>query len=165
MNINPKKKKIHFNLVDLILIIIALTSISVLIFVFSNKSIAKTSRSQTVEIEYTITFSPVREEYINLVKIGDKVINTANMDDCGEVYLVSNSDYEHVGINAESGEKVTTKLDGMKSMVITIRAKATKTAYGYSVNGYDIIIGEDISVRVPDYTGIGKCTSVTELGK
>ena len=165
MNVNPKKKKIHFNLVDLILIIIALASVSVLVFVFSSKSIAKTSSSQTVEIEYTITFSPVREEYINLVKIGDKVTNTANMDDCGEVYLVSNSDYEHVGINTESGEKVTTKLDGMKSMVITIRAKATKTAYGYSVNGYDIIIGEDISVRVPDYTGIGKCTSVTELGK
>ncbi len=165
MNANPKKKKISFNFIDVALIVIALAAISVLIFLFNSKDIVKPSGNENVKIEYTVTLSPVREEYINLVKIGDKVINTAVMEGCGEVISVTNSDYYYIGTNSETGESVSTPYPGMKTMVIKIRATATKTAYGYSVNGFDVVIGEDVSLRVPDFTGSGKCTSVTELRK
>jgi hypothetical protein len=165
MNVGQKKKKISFNLIDVILVVIALASIAVLVFLFNNKEIVKPNGKENVKIEYTVTLSPVREEYINLVKIGDKVINTAVMENCGEVVSVSNSDYYYVGTNSETGESVSTPYPGMKTIVIKIRATATKTAYGYSVNGFDIVIGEDVSIRVPDFTGTGKCTSVTEIGK
>lgn len=165
MNVGQKKKKISFNLIDVILVVIALAAIAVLVFLFNNKEIVKPNGKENVKIEYTVTLSPVREEYINLVKIGDKVINTAVMENCGEVVSVSNSDYYYVGTNSETGESVSTPYPGMKTIVIKIRATATKTAYGYSVNGFDIIIGEDVSIRVPDFTGTGKCTSVTEIGK
>ncbi len=165
MNVGPKKKKISFNLIDVALIVIALAAIAILVFVFNNKDIVKPSGKENVKIEYTVTLSPVREEYINLVKVGDKVINTAVMENCGEVVSVTNSDYYYVGVNSETGESVSTPYPGMKTIVIKIRATATKTAYGYSVNGFDIVIGENVSIRVPDFTGTGKCTSVTELGK
>lgn len=165
MNVGQKKKKISFNLIDVILVVIALAAIAVLVFLFNNKEIVKPNGKENVKIEYTVTLSPVREEYINLVKIGDKVINTAVMENCGEVVSVSNSDYYYVGTNSETGESVSTPYPGMKTIVIKIRATATKTAYGYSVNGFDIVIGEDVSIRVPDFTGTGKCTSVTEIGK
>ena len=165
MNVGPKKKKIRFNLIDVALIVIALTAIAVLVFVFNSKDIVKPKGNEKVEIEYTVTLSPVREKYINLVKIGDKVVNTSVMEDCGEVVDVSNSDYEYIGVNSETGASVSTKYPGMKVMVIKIRVTATKTEYGYSVNGFDVVIGEDVSFRVPDFTGTGKCTSVTEIGK
>lgn len=165
MNVGPKKKKIRFNLIDVALIVIALTAIAVLVFVFNSKDIVKPTGTEKVEIEYTVTLSPVREKYINLVKIGDKVVNTSVMENCGEVVDVSNSDYEYIGVNSETGASVSTKYPGMKVMVIKIRATATKTEYGYSVNGFDVVIGEDVSLRVPDFTGTGKCTSVTEIGK
>ncbi len=165
MNVSPKKKKISFNLIDVALIVVALAAISILVFVFNNKDIVKPSGKENVKIEYTVTLSPVREEYINLVKVGDRVINTAVMEHCGEVVTVTNSDYYYIGVNSETGESVSTLYPGMKTMVIKIRATATKTAYGYSVNGFDIVIGENVSIRVPDFTGTGKCTSVTELGK
>ena len=165
MNVAPKKKKISFNIIDVLLVVIALSAISVLVFVFNSKDIVKPKGNASVKIEYTVTLSPVREEYINLVKIGDKVVNTAVMESCGEVVSVSNSNYNYVGINSETGESVLTPYPGMKTMVIKIRAAATKTAYGYSVNGFNIVIGEDVSIRVPDFTGNGICTSVTEIGK
>ena len=165
MNAGPKKKKITFNLIDVALIIIALAAISVLVFIFNNKNIIKPKGEESVKIEYTLTLSPVREEYVNLVKVGDKVINTAVMESGGEVTAVTNSDYYYIGTNSDTGESVSTQYPGMKTIIIKIRAAATKTAYGYSVNGFDIVIGEDVSIRVPDFTGIGKCTSVTELGK
>lgn len=165
MNLSPKKKKISFNIIDVALIVIALAAIAVLIFVFNSKDIVTPSGKEKVKIEYTVTLSPVREEYINLVKVGDKVINTAVMENGGEVVSTSNSKYVYVGINSETGESVYTEIPTMKTMTIKIRATATKTAYGYSVNGFDIVIGEDVSFRVPDFTGTGKCTSVTELGK
>ena len=165
MNVGPKKKKISFNLIDVALIVIALTAIAVLVFVFNSKDIVSPSGKENVKIEYTVTLSPVREEYINLVKVGDKVVNTAVMENGGEVVSITNSDYYHIGINSETGESVSTRYPGMKTMVVKIRANATKTDYGYSVNGFDVVIGEDVSFRVPDFTGTGKCTSVTELGK
>ena len=76
MNVGPKKKKISFNLIDVALIVIALTAIAVLIFVFNSKDIVSPSGKENVKIEYTVTLSPVREEYINLVKVGDKVITS-----------------------------------------------------------------------------------------
>ena len=165
MNVNPKKKKISFNLIDVALIVIALAAISVLVFVFNNKNVVNPKGKENVKIEYTVTLSPVREEYMNLVKVGDKVLNTAIMENCGEVISVSNSDYYYTGVNSDTGESVSTLYPGMKTIVIKIRATATKTAYGYSVNGFDLVIGEDVSIRVPDFTGTGKCTSVSELGK
>ena len=165
MYVGPKKKKIKFNLIDVALIVIALTAIAILIFVFNSKEIVKPGGKEKVEIEYTVTLSPVREEHVNLVKIGDKVINTEVMENGGEVVSSTNSQYYHIGIDSETGKSVSTEYPGMKIMVIKIRATATKTDYGYSVNGFDVVIGEDISFRVPDFTGTGKCTSVTELGK
>ncbi len=165
MNLNPKKKKISFNLIDVALIAIALVAILILVFVFNNKDIVKPSGEENVKIEYTVTLSPVREEYINLVKIGDRVVNTAIMDNCGDVVGISNSDYYYIGIDSDTGESVSTLYPGMKTMVIKIRANATKTAYGYSIHGFDIVIGENVSIRVPDFTGAGVCTSVVELGK
>lgn len=165
MNVNPKKKKISFNIIDVALIVIALVTISILVFVFNNKDIVKPKGNENVSIEYTVTLSPVREEYMNLIKVGDKVLNTSVMEYCGEVVSVSNSDYYYVGINKETGESVSSLYPGMKTIIIKIRATATKTPYGYSVNGFDVVIGENVSIRVPDFTGIGKCTAVTELGK
>jgi flagellar basal body-associated protein FliL len=165
MNVGPKKKKITFNLIDVALIIIALVAISVLVFVFNNKNIVKPSGSEEAQIEYTVTFSPVREEYMNLIKVGDKVINTATMENCGEVISVTNSDYYYIGVNSETGESVSTQYPGMKTIVVKIRASATKTGYGYSIDGFDVVIGEGVSIRVPDFTGNGTITSVTELGK
>ena len=165
MNVGPKKKKISFNLIDVALIVIALAAIAVLVFVFNSKDIVKPSGKEKVKIEYTVTLSPVREEYINLIKVGDKVVNTTVMEYCGEVVTVTNSDYYYVGINSETGESVSTQYPGMKTIVVKIRATAIKTSYGYSVDGFDIVIGENVSIRVPDFTGTGKCTSVTELGK
>ncbi len=163
MNIAPKKKKFSFNIIDAALVVIALVAIAVLIFVFNNKDIVKPQGNERVQIEYTITVSPVREEFINLVKIGDKVTNTAVMETCGEVVTVTNSDYIYEGTNDSTGEKVYTPYPGMKTMVIKIKANAAKTDYGYSVNGFDIVIGEKVSIRVPDYTGIGICTAIKVL--
>ncbi len=163
MNITPKKKKFSFNIIDAALVVIALVAIAILIFVFNNKDIVKPQGNEKVQIEYTVTVSPVREEFINLVKIGDKVTNTAVMESCGEVVTVTNSDYIYEGTNDATGEKVYTPYPGMKTMVIKIKANAAKTDYGYSVNGFDIVIGEKVSFRVPDYTGTGICTAIKVL--
>ncbi len=165
MNNAGKKKKISFNIIDVLLIVIALVAASVLIFFFNNRNIVKPKGNESVQIEYTISVSPVREEYINLIKIGDNVINTSVMESCGEVLNVTNSDYIHIGTDTSTGNSVSTPVSGFKTMIIKIKATAVKTEHGYTVNGCDIVLGKDITFRVPDYTGTGKCISISESRK
>ncbi len=163
MNNSIKKKRTAFNFIDVALIIIALVALSVLVFFLSSKDIVTPKGNEKVNIEYTVVISPVREEFINLVKIGDSVINTAVLENVGEVVTVTNSDYIYEGVDPATGGKVETPYPGMKTMVIKIRTEATKTEYGYTVSGCDIIIGEEMTLRVPDFTGSGVCTSVIEI--
>lgn len=161
MNTPAKKRKLSFNFIDVALIVIALAGIAVLVFFFSKNDIVSTNREEKVNIEYTVRLSPVREEYINLIKIGDTLINTDIMQSVGEVTNVTNSDCLYEGYDS-TGAPVYTPYPGMKTVVVTIRAEAIKTKTGYIVNGYDVVIGESMTFRVPDFTGTGVCVSISE---
>lgn len=162
MNTPTKKRKLSFNFIDVALIVIALAGIAVLVFFFSKNDIVTAKGDEKIKIEYTVKISPTREEYINLIKIGDTLINTDVMQSVGEVINVTNSDYMYEGFDTSTGTPVYTPYPGMKTIVITVRADAIKTKTGYVINGYDVIIGEDMTFRVPDFTGTGVCVSISE---
>lgn len=160
---SQKKKKIAFNIIDVILIIAVLASILALVFFLRERKIINPQNEQTVKLEYTISFSPLREEFRNLAQIGDTVVDASILENIGEIVNVSYLECRYEGINEQTGQKVYTPYPGMITMVITVRADAVKTASGYEINGHEIIIGNNVTVRVPFFTGTGTCTSISTV--
>ncbi len=163
MNKTQNKRKFSFNIIDAALIIIALVSIVSLIYFVSEKDIASASGDEQVLVEYQIEIRGVREEFVNLVNIGDKIVSVSVMENIGEVISVTNSEYIYEGTNSLNGEKVEAPHPTLKTMIIKVSATAAKTEYGYLINGHDLVIGSELQIRVPDFTGNGICTSITEL--
>lgn len=159
--IKQNKKGFSFNIIDAALIIIALLCICATIFFFTDADITSSKENKRVTLEYTLEFSPTREEYRNLLEIGDAITETSTMKDAGEIVNVVYYDHLYYGTNDETGEKVTTKYPGKINMVLTVRTEAVQTETGYSINGYELLIDGKITIRTPDFTGTGVCTSIT----
>lgn len=163
MNEVQDKKKIRFNFIDVLLIVIAFASITSLVFFLRDRKIVTGGKTDTVEIVYHVKFSALREDFRNLVEIGDTVIDAIRIEKIGEVTNVSYAEGTYTGTDKETGKPVVSSFPGRVSMVLTIRAEAVRTPTGYVVNGRELIIGEDLSLRVPDFTGSGTCLSVEEV--
>ena len=86
--IRQNKKGFSFNIIDAALIIIALLCICATIFFFTDADITNTREDKRITLEYTIEFSPTREEYRNLLEIGDAITETSTMKDAGEIINV-----------------------------------------------------------------------------
>lgn len=155
-----KKRGFSFNIIDVALIIIAFICICATVFFFTNADITSSKSDKKVTIEYTIEFNPLREEFRNLLEIGDGVTASTTMKNVGEIINVVYSDHLYYGTNNENGQTVTSTYPGKLNMTLTVRAEAVKTQTGYSVNGYELFIGDDITIRTPDFTGTGKCTAI-----
>ena len=150
-----------FNIIDAALIIIALLCICATVFFFTDADITNSKGGKKITLEYTVEFDPTREEFKNLLEIGDSITEITTMKNAGEIINVVYYDHFYIGTNDETGEAVSTKDEGKIKMVLTVRAEAIKTDTGYSVNGYELLIGNDMTIRTPSFTGTGICTSIT----
>lgn len=160
MNSEKKKNNLSFNIIDVALIIIALSAISAIVFFLSNNRITKGSSSEKVSIEYTLQFKEIREEYKNLIEIGDTITESTKMAKIGEVINVIYTEALYSGINSD-GETVTTPYTGRITVTVKVKTTAVKTKSGYVINGYDLFIGNDMNVRMPNYTGDAKCIAIS----
>ena len=156
-----QKKSFSFNIVDVALIIIALLCISAAVFFFTNADITNSDNKEKVSLEYTIEFQQTRDEFRNLLEIGDSIKEQSTLKDTGEIINVVYYDHIYTGTNKDTGASVTSKVPGKMNMTVTVRAEAVKTSSGYMINGYELIIGNSITIRTPDFTGSGICTSVS----
>ena len=70
------------------------------------------------------------------------------------------SGYALVFRRAECDATETIKFKGLdpaKNYVLTFE----DAGYSYVVNGYELLIGNDMTIRTPSFTGTGICTSIT----
>ena len=67
-------------------------------------------------------------------------------------------------INDIDIQKNTPKYD-FYNVKVTIRDNVKKSDNGYSINGFDIIVGELVHFRVPQYVSNGYCINIKEVAK
>lgn len=160
MHTAPNKKKLYFNFIDVILIVAILASVVTLVFFLRERRIVTDHSGKTAEILYRIEVAPTREEFRNLVAVGDAVVDPVTAKSAGEVTDVSYAPYLYVGTDRATGLKITTPYPGKITMTVTVKAVATVTDTGYEVNGKALILGETISLRVPNFTGSGVVVAI-----
>ena len=162
MAFKGKKKNRKLNFVDIILLIIILAIASALIYVFVSPYTKQIMSASTTKIEYKILVEGVRDELKYNISQGDKVTETTDLRVIGKVVSVEYSDTEYVGADSE-GNSVIGKYPGKKDITVTISADASSAGGTYEVGGFGIAAGKTINFRVPGFTGEGSCIYVGEV--
>lgn len=159
---SQEEKKIVFNFIDVILIIAFLAGALLLVYFLRERRIVTSDSKEKEEIVYKLEISPMREEFRNLVAIGDTVTDATSLLAIGEVTDVSYSACYYTGLDRTTGETVKSVYPGMITMTVTVKAQSSPDNGGYTVNGREIILDSGITFRVPSFTGTGKCISVSK---
>ena len=162
MNSNSQeKKKYVFNFIDVLLIVVFLAGALSLVYFLRERRVVISDSDGTEEIVYRLEISPMREEFRNLVSVGDTVTDAVSLLPIGEVTDVSYSACYYTGLDRTTGENVKSAYPGMITMTVTVKAQASPENGGYTVNGRELILDTGFTFRVPAFTGTGKCVSVS----
>ena len=168
-----KQKKGHFNFVDLTLILILLLAVGVLVYSISPISlIKKWTNRDTRNIQYEIEITNVDEEYIDLIKSNNPVMDAVTKSSLGTVTMVNKTNYveykpkETVLTEGET-EKIEYSLVPVEypnkynlNVIITVSADFSEGS-GYTVNSTRIAVGEKLALKFPDFKCEGYCVGVT----
>lgn len=154
------KRKLPFNFIDLILIIILVSAILILTIYIKNRRIVTDNGDDSIPIEYTIVISDLREEFKQYLTVGDALYDTTSGEVIGEIHNINFSKSYYVGTNGDNGEKVNTEYPGRVSVTITVQAKASRTDSGYSVSGTELLLSGKLGIRTSQMEAVGVCTSV-----
>lgn len=162
---NKEKIKFRFNLIDAVLVAVILAAAVLLVYIFSSSSVSLFGGKSSVDIIYTVELRKIREEFRSedLIKVGDSVTDSVTLYAIGEV--VEEAVYEpfmYKGVDSE-GKVKTEKYPDFMNITLTIRASADTSEGIYSIGGYSMAVGKKVSLRVPNFTGEGYCTSIREV--
>lgn len=155
-----EKKKLHFNIIDVLLIVIVLAVATTLFFFLRDHRVVADATGERVEIVYKIEVSAMREEFRNLVLIGDEVIDAETLDELGEVLNVTYADGTYLGTDAATGRPVVSNYPGRLTMTLTVAATAYRTDTGYRLGDRELILNGDLPFRTPDFTGTATCLEI-----
>ncbi len=157
------KAKSKFNIIDIILIAAVLAAAAFAAFmVISGRVGAK--KSELRSIEYTVLLTNVKKSFIDNIKVDDYVTDTVKLMPIGQVKEVDNDNQSEVQIeDYDIGRIVTAEVPDTYDVIVTISATANVENGFYMIGGYQINVGTLVSLRVPNFTGSGFCTSVTEV--
>ena len=179
-----KQKKHRFNIIDAFIIFVVLAVVAVMYyFTVARNDVVSNNE---VPIEYVVELKTVFKDHVDNIKVGDKVVETVRDEHIGEVVSVEIVPSYNIATNTDTGEMYISKyppLNAPSSEVgsetiseeeleyeyynvrVKIRQTVKKTTTGYSINGFDVVIGELVHFRVPEYVNSGYCISIAEITK
>ncbi len=176
---NKQQKIKHarrMNLVDWLLILVALISVGVFIyFAFFSELEFFGKDEKKISVEYTVTVENVNAKIFGLTVPEENTALSADFIDKGDrVYdckdgsaigRVTEIRYEQAmkstGAVDENGTLIYAEYPGYVNIIITISGNGIGSDGVYSINGYEIRVGSDIEFRTEGYTATGKCISVS----
>lgn len=162
-----KKKKGRFNLMDLILVLLAVGIALFVLFVIDPFSINLFGADeQNVTLEYSIRIENVEATFMDKIRIRDEVIDASLKTSLGYVNAVEN-DIPHAEPYYDSEDDLVSMKEypNRYDLIITVTADAVFTqGVGYTVNGRRVAVGSEFYLMFPEYLGEGFCVSMREIG-
>ena len=159
------KRKLRFNLIDAIKIIIIIAILLVLGKVFLGNNDDNSAVTETTRIQYVIEIQDVDERFENSVTIGDVVQDAIQRKNIGTVVGVQAIPYEVITFDYTEGKEKVSVVDGKLTMYITIEAEAIETDSAFTVDGQVIRVGQKYSIITPNMYGVGFCIKLTKTAE
>lgn len=148
--------KFRFNIIDALLILVIIVAAVSLSWIVTSRDVGK-GNDGISEITYKIVVRNMREEFRNLVSVGDTIIDSVHLFTLGEVTDVSYSASKYTGTNKNTNEVVISDYPERIDMTITVSSPAEIIDGSYMIGGLEIAVGSYLSFRAPDFVAEGYC--------
>ena len=160
---SAKKARVGFNFIDVLLIAFILAFVLLAVNIISPMSfINGLFKDESQTIYYTVEFSGVDEEYIDMIYESETVIDAVSKNTLGTVTAVENTQHTSLEYNELEGNSVLAVYEGKYNVIVTITASGKYTeGKGYSVNDCRIAVGEKMSLRFTGFTGECYCIALS----
>lgn len=157
------KRKLRFNAVDalIILVIAAVVFVLLYVFVFSGRGTQAAEVNYTT-IQYVVEIQNIDEQLEDIVKKGQLVEDAVERKKLGTVSGTQPVPFEKITFDYENGRETTSVVDGKITLKITIEAQAIETDRAFTVDGCEIRVGQQYSLILPDLYGYGYCTEIID---
>ena len=165
-----KVGRTSFNVLDVIIIIAVLFVIAAIVVAVIPQFNISAINGEAVRITYTVIFKNVDESVYDKINANENVTETVTGALVGVVAEAPELElsYEYV-VTDENGNDVAKKnySDGLgMDVTVTITANAIyKEGIGYTVDGYRIAAGKEMSLRFSDFSCVGYCESLSVVGE
>ncbi len=155
------KRKLRFNAVDALIILVIAAAVLVLlyVFVFSERD-TQTQETKLTKIEYVVELTEIPEHFAGVVQEKQPVQDAVERKQIGTVVGAEDNPYQKVIFDYESGEQVAAAVDEQIVIKVTIEANAEETDRAFIVDGCEIRVGQQYSLIFPHLYGYGYCTSL-----
>ena len=158
-----KNRKLRFNAVDVLLILMIAAAAVVLLYVFvwSDRGSDNTDLQYT-DIQYVVEVQNVESRFADSVKRGQSVEDAIARKSIGTVAGVEVVDFEKITFDYDNiREKVAGAADRI-TIRITVEAQAVETDRAFTVDGCEIRVGEQYSLMLPDFYAVGYCIELRD---
>ena len=100
------KKRGRFNFIDFILIAVALVALGVLVYIVVGPKASKTAQPATFSVQYTVEIKHLREDWRDLIGIGDVVTDADSLTTIGTVTDISYQNELCSSYDSRTGEVI-----------------------------------------------------------
>ena len=160
MEQNKKAFRLHLNLFDAIVILVAVAVAGVLLW-SQVKPAAPSAAPAAEKIQYTIVLKKTVPGTGEQVQPGDALVDVVKNYELGNVVSSETVPAKDFAIDTENGRYVLTDVPNKEDIYITVESSAVISDEAVTVgSGYDVRVGEDIYVRGPGYLGSGKVYAI-----
>lgn len=153
------KRKLRFNFIDVLIILVILAVAAVLLYVFvlsdNNDQIEELNYSN---IQYVIEIQNVDKQFEGAVQVGQLVKEAVKQKYIGTVSGVEAVPYQMKTFDYELGIETVSYVEDKITLKITIDAQAVETDRAFTVDGYEIRVGKSYSLALPNMYCSGFCT-------
>lgn len=158
-----RKRKMKFNIMDVLILLAVAAVAAVLLYVFvlsENTPVDSLGGAPTTKITYVVELTGIDDALSDNISVGETLIDAAKKMNIGTIVAVETQPYVYLGKNLTDGTMELTTVDNKSTVYVTVEADATLTGISYSISGYDIYVGEKVYLSLPDFTGTGYCISL-----
>lgn len=161
-----KNKGFSFNIVDTIILLLVLMVAAAGVYVFFLSDKINATETESTTVKYTVHVPVMKEEFKDLIKVGDEVVDNVKH---GKLGVVTDIKYEIATINTTITDSSNVNSGAISKIpypddipyyraIITIECDKAEFVSGKCyVGGVYVAYTEAINLRTPNYVGLAYC--------
>ena len=157
------KRKIRFNIVDVIIILVLIALALVIYRTVSGGKKAQINDAATLRSVYRSDVIPDGLE--TNFRIGDSVYTDGGKVRLGTISATEVRPAVHMGVNSETGDTVSSDIEGKYTVYVTVDVSAEASGSSYFIDGLEMFVGRHFDAVTPEISCGCECISIETLSE